>query len=170
MPGFCEGNIVADMTACPEYSSTNPSAPADSKINPGSSNDRVDIFVARECMSRPHWQLPATVFNITEARTEYLYRVVNQRHLPRTLNLRARQSKLFRTKAQAYLHWTQVQYPLRCPRYTGRPQADPLGRNGGPGPRQAYDDRIRLQVRRARRGDAGVQQYERYRPRRYRNA
>src|SRR5208283_5153855 len=74
MPGFCEGNIVADITACPEYSLTNPSAPADSKIKPGSSNDRVDIFVVRGCMSRPHWQLPA-ILNITEARTEYLYRV-----------------------------------------------------------------------------------------------
>ena len=41
--------------------------------------------------------------------------------------------------------------------------------SGGAGPGQAHD-RVRLQVRRARRGDAGVQQPERYRPRRHRDA
>src|SRR4029077_1137330 len=74
MPGFCEGNIVADETACPEYSLANPSAPADSKKKPGSSSDRVKIFVVCGCMSRPPTgtEAPAVLNTLKSGRNTYM--------------------------------------------------------------------------------------------------
>jgi len=81
MPELCEGNIGAAVVASPEYSSTSSSAPADSKLKRKASYAWVILFVICRCMSRLHWQIPASFDHYPENGTGWLYWVKSSRSI-----------------------------------------------------------------------------------------